>query len=119
MKIAAALLSSYVMAQDLMIVEPETQLAVDWNQEDFEPQEVNIAIPTTTKAKQAFFWANTDMLFGAMVGLYEPINRFVRDDDCYSLFFSLSTNLIKYNRFFKSIDYYTNMEWFGLGSSLL
>jgi hypothetical protein len=35
MRVVAALLTSYVIAQDLMIIEPEMQLVADWSGQDF------------------------------------------------------------------------------------
>lgn len=50
------------------------------------PQD-NQLLLTTTSVSQDHFWAYTDMFMGMMMGAYVPLNKYARNDDCYSNFF--------------------------------
>jgi len=40
------------------------------------------------------------MMMGIMVGLYIPMNRYARNNDCYSQFWESASNLIEYHDYF-------------------
>ena len=45
--------------------------------------------------------AVSDLLMGVMIGAYEPLLRYSRDNDCFSRMFKLGTDLFKYDRHFE------------------
>jgi len=56
--------------------------------------------PPTTSALPTEFYGWLDLITGFSMGFYNPIQRRWRNNDCRSNFFSVSTNLLGYSKYF-------------------
>ena len=46
------------------------------------------------------FWGGFELFFGAMIGLFIPMDKFIRKNDCASSFLLFGISLADYAKFF-------------------
>ena len=56
------------------------------------------------------------MTMGVLMGIYVPLNLYVRDEDCFSSMFQLADGLLQYHKYFDGKEF-TNQVYFNLAAS--
>ena len=57
---------------------------------------------STEEPNNAGFWSNYDLVMGAMIGFYLPINNYARNYDCFSELMTSGVKMTMYSSYFDS-----------------